>query len=292
MAKTHRQLHHPDAWPYYFTADLFEPGDPVPRQLVRCTVFVTLPSLQWRRAGARHLPGPADAFSDLAFRPGAGGATLWSPADCMLSCFLAVQLRAKAMDRGALFRRRPAVDAGRASAAHWAARCPHAFSMFVSLTAADHRRALGSPARNAVGRGLPLALSAASRYCQSRHPWRPLPHSAFFAPGRVEAVLGPDPRILILPFAINGPSSYWQMENNYRFHPDGRLSGLSTSAHAKIQGGGGNVWQRRAAGFCAANSCVFARPRVRNMWLSARAQTQSWSKQFPHLTGLRKKSTT
>ena len=58
------------------------------------------------------------------------------------------------------------------------------------------------------------------------HPWRPLPDAGFFAPGRVQAVLGQNPRLLILPFAINGPSSYWHEQNRFGFTEVGGYLGF------------------------------------------------------------------
>jgi hypothetical protein len=58
------------------------------------------------------------------------------------------------------------------------------------------------------------------------HPWMNIPHSAFFEPGRVEAVLGQNPRILILPFATIGPSSFWQQENHFGFTQTGGYLGF------------------------------------------------------------------
>jgi hypothetical protein len=49
------------------------------------------------------------------------------------------------------------------------------------------------------------------------HPAPALPSSVFFRPGRVEQVLGPDPRLLILPFGFAGPSSFWQAESDFSF---------------------------------------------------------------------------
>jgi hypothetical protein len=48
-------------------------------------------------------------------------------------------------------------------------------------------------------------------------PVEPSPALTFFQPGRVQAVLGVSPRLLILPFSIAGQSSYWQAEDNFGF---------------------------------------------------------------------------
>jgi hypothetical protein len=50
------------------------------------------------------------------------------------------------------------------------------------------------------------------------HPPLPSPWSAFFAPGRVQQVLrAQHPRLLVLPFGIAGPSSYWQAESRFAY---------------------------------------------------------------------------
>lgn len=58
------------------------------------------------------------------------------------------------------------------------------------------------------------------------HPWRSTPYSNFFQPGRVQAVLGPDARLLVLPFALHGPSSFWQMENGFGYTQVGGYLGF------------------------------------------------------------------
>jgi hypothetical protein len=49
------------------------------------------------------------------------------------------------------------------------------------------------------------------------HAATPAPALAFFQPGRVEAALGPARRLLILPFGISGPGTYWQAEEGFGF---------------------------------------------------------------------------
>jgi len=61
-------------------------------------------------------------------------------------------------------------------------------------------------------------------------PMVPVPASPFFAPGRLQSVLGPHPAVLILPFAINGPASYWQMENDFGFSQTGGYLGPPPAA--------------------------------------------------------------
>lgn len=62
------------------------------------------------------------------------------------------------------------------------------------------------------------------------HGVSPAPYSAFFAPGRVEAALGPRPRLLILPFGITGPSSFWQVQSGFAFTQTGGYLGYPPAA--------------------------------------------------------------
>jgi hypothetical protein len=102
---------------------------------------------------------------------------------------------------------------------------PARFTLFVSLAAAVMAAMwLAQPGRRA-GR-LALGLLACVFLLPQPHPWRALPDARFFAPGRVEQVLGPNPRLLLLPFAINGPSSYWQMQNQFGFTQVGGYLGF------------------------------------------------------------------
>ncbi|HYP64164.1 MAG TPA: hypothetical protein VEQ16_09760 [Acidocella sp.] len=71
-----------------------------------------------------------------------------------------------------------------------------------------------------------LALLACIALLPQPHPWRPVPVTKFFAPGRVQEVLGPNPRLIILPFAINGPSSLWQLQNELGFTQVGGYLGF------------------------------------------------------------------
>ncbi len=70
------------------------------------------------------------------------------------------------------------------------------------------------------------ALLACASLLPAPHPVATSPASPFFAPGRLEATLGAHPRLLILPFGINGPSSYWQAENHFGFTQVGGYLGF------------------------------------------------------------------
>ena len=102
------------------------------------------------------------------------------------------------------------------------ARC----TLYVSLIAAH----LLSSAWVAAG---PQPVAGALRPCWPARRMLPAPHgastspvSAFSRPGRIEAVLGANPRVAILPFSIKGPSSYWQAENGFGFTQDGGYLGF------------------------------------------------------------------
>lgn len=93
---------------------------------------------------------------------------------------------------------------------------PARFALFTALAASLIAASwLAVPGRR-MGR-LVLGLLACIALLPQPHPWRVFEQPAFFAPGRVAQVLGPNPRLLLLPFAINGPSSMWQMQSGFAF---------------------------------------------------------------------------
>jgi hypothetical protein len=61
------------------------------------------------------------------------------------------------------------------------------------------------------------------------------PTAKFFAPGRVNQVLGPTPQLLILPYAITGPSSFWQVESGFAFTQTGGYLGFPPRAMQHFQ---------------------------------------------------------
>ena len=102
---------------------------------------------------------------------------------------------------------------------------PGRFTLFTALVAAIIAALwLAEPGRRAAR--LALGVVACIFLLPQPHPWRAVPETVFFAPGRVQQVLGPDPRLLILPFAINGPSSFWQMQNDFGFTQVGGYLGF------------------------------------------------------------------
>jgi len=61
-----------------------------------------------------------------------------------------------------------------------------------------------------------------------------LPAAKFFAAERVTQVLGPGARIMILPFSILGPSSFWQVESGFDFAQTGGFLGFPPAAAQKF----------------------------------------------------------
>jgi hypothetical protein len=105
---------------------------------------------------------------------------------------------------------------------------PTRFALFVSLLTAIIATiwtAAAVTARQRITR-YGLALLAGVFLLPQFHPWRPLPELKFFQPGRVEAVLGSNARVLVLPFAIQGPSSFWQAQSHFGFVQTGGYLGF------------------------------------------------------------------
>jgi len=111
------------------------------------------------------------------------------------------------------------------------AALPMRFALFVSLAAA---LIASLWAARPAGRWRPVRLALVGVACllqpPGSHPAARLPDVPFFAPGRAEALLGPRPRLLILPFAINGDSTYWQVQNRFGFAQTGGYLGPPPAA--------------------------------------------------------------
>jgi len=91
------------------------------------------------------------------------------------------------------------------------ARCMLFASLLVAMISAAWVAA--APARLRVLLG---ALACAA-VLPVPHPVAASPDSAFFRPGVLQAALGANPRVMILPFGIAGLCSYWQAENGFGF---------------------------------------------------------------------------
>jgi hypothetical protein len=107
------------------------------------------------------------------------------------------------------------------------AALPARFALFTSLAAAVIASlwvAQGRRWRIAVG------ILACIALLPRPHVSMAIPHAAFFEPGRVQQVLGPQPRLLVLPFGSRGPSMYWQAENRFGYDQTGGYLGYPPAA--------------------------------------------------------------
>jgi hypothetical protein len=142
---------------------------------------------------------------------------------------------------------------------------PARFSMFVSLCSAIIAAVwIASPTAGLRGQRLALGGLACLALLPALHPWRPLPSSAFFQPGRVQAALGENARILVLPFSIQGPSSFWQAQSQFGFVQTGGYLGFPPKAMqaypavSELFGGAENPgFLADIANFCAATHTQF-----------------------------------
>jgi len=109
-----------------------------------------------------------------------------------------------------------------------ASALPARFAMFSSLILAIIAAmwVADAPAGRAREFRLALGSLACVALLPRLHPWMSIPHSRFFQPGQVQAALGTNAQILILPFAINGPSSFWQEEAGFSFTQTGGYLGF------------------------------------------------------------------
>jgi len=102
---------------------------------------------------------------------------------------------------------------------------PARFALYVSIVSAlIAARWIAGAAGDGTWR-LCLGVLACAALLPARYPASPTPDLAAFAPGRLQAALGSDPSILVLPFGPNGPSSYWQEENHFGFLQTGGYLG-------------------------------------------------------------------
>lgn len=224
MAHSYASVHHPDAWPYFFTTDLLNLVVPSQMNLFGAPFtdisehftggaqeqdgYIGLPLLiifwlfareQRHAAGGRLLVALLLVFLVASFGP-----YLWVGGH-----FTRIALPWLALVKLPLL----------------GAALTSRFALFVSLVAAMIA-ALWIAAPQARRKRLALGGLACVALLPSPHPWGDIPNSAFFAPGRVEQVLGANPHLLILPFSINGASSFWQQENQFGFTQTGGYLGF------------------------------------------------------------------
>lgn len=126
---------------------------------------------------------------------------------------------------------------------------PTRFALFVSLIVAII--AAIWLARPSPYRAWRFTLGGLACLCllPSPHPWRKLPVDDFFIPKNVQQELGKGARVLILPFGINGPSSFWQMQSNFNFTQVGGYLGFPPKPAQKFHAVGELFGNQMASNF-------------------------------------------
>jgi len=94
---------------------------------------------------------------------------------------------------------------------------PVRFEIFSSLIFAMVLALWTAESRGPVWPRAGLAACAWALTMGPPHPATPVPNDEFFQPGRVQAVLGAQARVLILPSPTGDLSSFWQAENHFGF---------------------------------------------------------------------------
>jgi hypothetical protein len=108
---------------------------------------------------------------------------------------------------------------------------PGRFALYVSLASAVAATQWIASARRARGRGTRVALGVVA--CLFLVPnrglfrWREVPTLAFFRPANVEAVLGRNANVIVLPFGWTGPGMTWQWQSGMRFTQSGGYVGFT-----------------------------------------------------------------
>jgi len=224
MARHYALINHPAAWPYFFTADLLNVFIPSAMNLFGAPFAALSGHFNGGVQEQNAYLGLPLILLLVLFAKGQRS----TPRDCfLLACFLTLlvcEFGPRLWVAGhyspivlpwMLIMHLPLL--GSALSAR--------FAMFTALAAGIIAAYwVAAPGRRAWRLG--LGLLACVALLPQPHPWRAPPYSSFFAPGRVQQVLGPNPRLLILPFAINGPSSFWQMQNAYGFTEVGGYLGF------------------------------------------------------------------
>jgi hypothetical protein len=259
-------VNHPAVWPYFFTTDLANIVIPTKLTALGGSAFadiskhfaggaqeqggyIGLPLLAIAWAYAREAPRTGlrrlllvclGVFVALSFGPG-----LWIGGH-----YTAIALP------WALFVYLPLLGAA----------LPARFAIFSALVLAIIATLwlAGAPAGRAGKGRYVLAILACVALLTRPHPWFAVPRADFFQPGRVQAALGPHPRLLLLPFSINGPSSAWQQESRFSFSQTGGYLGFPPAAmqHYKaVQELFGNSWggdfPADFTAFCAGTATQF-----------------------------------
>jgi hypothetical protein len=125
------------------------------------------------------------------------------------------------------------------------------------------------------------------------HLWTKIPNAVFFQPGRVQAVLGANPRLLVLPFGGRGPSTYWQVENDFGYQQAGGYLGFPPAAmqhYAAVlplfSGTEGPNFPHNLAAFCLGTQTqyVVAGPGTTPAMLAVLAQLHWTAQKYDNVT--------
>jgi hypothetical protein len=109
------------------------------------------------------------------------------------------------------------------------AALPARFALYISLLAAVLAALWISEGRQRFFR-YGLGVLACIFLIPAPHLWTKIPTAMFFQPGRAEAALGANSRLLVLPFGGHGPSTYWQVENHFGYQQAGGYLGFPPAA--------------------------------------------------------------
>jgi hypothetical protein len=228
MFRHYHLIHNPDIWPYFFTADLVNVF--IPSEMNLYGTLFTAVSKHFNN-GINVGPQEQDAYIGIPllvilflFGRDEGGTPRGRLLIVLFLIFLVLSLGPRLWIGGhytsiilpwAIFANLPLISGA----------LPARFALFVSLVAAIIA-ALWIAAPGSRRSRVLLGILACVALLPQPHPWKNIPNSAFFEPRRVQQALGENPRILILPFAINGPSSFWQQENHFGFSQTGGYLGF------------------------------------------------------------------
>jgi hypothetical protein len=228
MLMDHGGLFHPSNWPLYYSVDLASLITPTPFSALGGTLAAPL---------SQHFTGGLEGQGAYLGLPLLMVLEIWVARGwhdplirlwlamfvIVLLCSLGPRLHVGGMLTGlplpwALMIHLPLLGAA----------LPARFCLYLWLLAA-----IGVAAWVASGNRtrLYIALLACLPCLPAPHKSEPNPVVTFFAtPGRVTQVLGAAPKILVTPFAITGPSTLWQAEQNFSFSMTGGYLGFPPAA--------------------------------------------------------------
>jgi len=213
----------PKAWPWFFSTDLLNLVIPTPTNAIGGALFAPLtehfPGFTSEQSG--YLGLPLIILLWLGLRRGKAYLR-WLILGLIIAS-MGPQLWLGGRDTGIplpwmLIHALPLL--GNALPARMMLYASLAIAIAVALWVAEAHATRERYARFALG-----VLAAAFLWPMPR-PVQPIPNSAFFAPGRVEQVLGQGAKVAILPFGFFSPSMYWQAESGFAFAQTGGYLGF------------------------------------------------------------------